>query len=512
MSLRGRTITVTAQPIPIESQIASDDAQQQSGGLGVFGVVLMVVAAAAPLGAVGAAMPLVFAMSGTSGAPLYFILIMALLLIFAVGFIRMSNQTEESGALYTYVRVGLGKAIGFGTAAVAGFGYTTGVIAISAISGVTTVSLIQEYTGIVLPWWVGSFAIITIFGVLGYRSIDLSAKVLGIILVLEIVIVLLMDITVLGQGGREGITLEPFNPMLLTSGAVGLGLLFTFTCFAGFEATTIFRREAKNPKRTIPRATFVALIITGVFYMLAGWALAVGVGIDGIAEEANNNPDGMVGMIIQEFMGTAMFNIFMVMFVTSLAAAGITFHNVVTRYMLTLAQEGVLPKFLSIAHPTYRSPSRASLVLTVLVAVALAVLAITGTDPVGEAYFWLQGLTTLGIVFSLFLTAIAVLAYFIRIKAQGIWATRVAPTLGILGFVTILYLALTNYSVVMNGSQSAANGVMLLMLGIFVFGALYGTWRAKKQDVADILAIQDPNLTKQHPLAGQDDIFEKLKK
>ena len=48
--------------------------------------------------------------------------------------------------------------------------------------------------------------------------------------------------------------------------------------FIGFEATAIFRDEAHDPHRTIPRATYVALIIIGVFYTLSCWAHRVGVG------------------------------------------------------------------------------------------------------------------------------------------------------------------------------------------------------------------------------------------
>ena len=65
------------------------------------------------------------------------------------------------------------------------------------------------------------------------------------------------------------------------SGSLGIGLLFAIISYVGFEATAIFRDEARTPERTIPRATYVALILIGVFYAVTSWALISGWGDDG---------------------------------------------------------------------------------------------------------------------------------------------------------------------------------------------------------------------------------------
>ena len=43
----------------------------------------------------------------------------------------------------------------------------------------------------------------------------------------------------------------------------GIGLLLAATGFLGFEATSLFSEEAKNPLRTIPRATYAAICVIG---------------------------------------------------------------------------------------------------------------------------------------------------------------------------------------------------------------------------------------------------------
>jgi amino acid transporter len=59
----------------------------------------------------------------------------------------------------------------------------------------------------------------------------------------------------------------------VVSGSLGTAIMFAIASFIGFEATAVFRDEARDPERTIPRATYLALILIGVFYTLSSWAV-----------------------------------------------------------------------------------------------------------------------------------------------------------------------------------------------------------------------------------------------
>jgi Amino acid permease len=64
-------------------------------------------------------------------------------------------------------------------------------------------------------------------------------------------------------GGEQG----PFSEMKFagtfptdfTVPGMGAALMFAFACFVGFESTTLYGEEARNPERTVPRATYVAI-------------------------------------------------------------------------------------------------------------------------------------------------------------------------------------------------------------------------------------------------------------
>ena len=87
---------------------------------------------------------------------------------------------------------------------------------------------------------------------MGYRQVDLSAKVLMLLILLEFAIVVILDVSILISGGDSGLNLQPFTWSQITSGTPSIGFLFCFAGFIGFEATTIYSEEANNPSISVP--------------------------------------------------------------------------------------------------------------------------------------------------------------------------------------------------------------------------------------------------------------------
>src|SRR5690625_5489383 len=156
--------------------------------------------------------------------------------------------------------------------------------------GVQAGNLLAAFTGIELPWWLITAVMLLIVGLLGYRKIDLAAPVLGVVLVLEIIAVVTLDVGVLASG-RE-LTAASFSLTEALSGAPGLGLLFAFLGFFGFEATAVFRGEARDPLRTIPRATYIAVLLIGVLYTVSSWLVISRLGEGRAAAASAAAPDG----------------------------------------------------------------------------------------------------------------------------------------------------------------------------------------------------------------------------
>ena len=167
-------------------------------------------------------------------------------------------------------------------------------------------------------WALAAFAVVT---ALGHFNIDLSRNVLGVLLIAEVAIVLALDAAVVFTGGHEGLSTGFLHPAQIVSGAPGIALLFAILSFIGFEATAVFRDEARNPLRTIPRATYLSVILIGVFYTVSTWALITAWGESQVVDKAVADPSGLLPGATEQYLGLVGLHIIQVLFVTSLSLA-----------------------------------------------------------------------------------------------------------------------------------------------------------------------------------------------
>ena len=450
--------------------------RQLKGNLGVPSIVFMVVAAAAPLGVIGGVVPLGLASGNGAGFPATFIVSTVILLFFAVGFTALTPYVEEAGAFFSYVRKALGFPAGIGIAFVALVSYVAIEAGVYGLLGPAGGAVVELFGGPALPWWLFAALAFAVTTFLGYRNIQLSSRVLAVLLTAEIAIVLVLDAVIVAQGGDHGLSNGIVNPSAIFSGSVGIGLLFALISFVGFEATAIFRDEARTPEHTIPRATYAALILIGVFYALTSWALVSGWGDVEAVSRATDSGSTFLSDTAQRYIGVAGNDIITVLYFTSLYACILSFHNVVSRYVFALSQRDVLPASLSRPHDKHGSPHRASLWISGVVAISVLLAVVFGLDPAAQFYTWFAGATTVGIVILLIATSVAVLVYFAHDRrGYSQWRVRIAPSLGLIGLVGSLILILVNLKDLVGGSSVLAWVIVGLLVGAFALGAIVGT-------------------------------------
>jgi amino acid transporter len=439
--------------------------------LGVWSIAFMALAGASPLGAVIVAVPIVAAVSQNPALPLFFLGATVILTVFTIGFTRMARHVANAGAFYSYIQAGLGRITGTGAATFAMTSYTMLSVGTVIYLGVVSADAIHQLTGVSSPWWIWTAAWWLIISTLGYRDIELSAKVLGVVLVLEIVVVIVIDMAVILNGGAVGVTAASLNPTLLSDGFPSLGLMLAFLSFIGFEATAVFRNEARDPERTIPRATYIAVIGVGLFYAFAAWAITVGVGVAGTVAAATSDPAGIMPGLAGKYVSPIMQDITMVLLVSSMFACVLTFHNVLTRYVYTVANKGVLPRRLGEVSRKHRAPSRASITVTIVIGVLVVAVSIPGWDPVAEVYTWLAGGATLGVIVLMALSSLAVLVFFWkRADARsGVWSTTMAPLVALVCLTALVGLVVRNFAILVP-DQAAASVLLVVLFASFGLG------------------------------------------
>jgi amino acid transporter len=467
--------------------------QKLSGNLGVGSIVFMVVAAAGPLTVIGGGTPVGFLLGNGAGFPLSYAISGLVLLIFSVGLGAIVKAVPKPGAFFTYIGYGLGRPMGVGAAWAALLCYTTVQVAVYAYFGA---SLNLDVTTLGLPsapWWVYSMAALAIIGVLGYRAIQLSARVLSVLLIGEVGLSLALAFAIVFQGGAEGLSLVPFTLPAFTSGSPGVGLMMAVAGYIGFESTAVYRDEARDPDRTIPRATFLAVIAIGLLYSFVSWALVMGWGPDKIVDAAAADTTGLILETAMKYLGTVGAVLIQTFLLTSLFACALSFHNVITRYQHAMGGISLLHARVGSVHEKHGSPSFSSLIQSGTAAVVLIFLTAIGWDPVLQIFTWLSGISTIAVLILMALTSVAVVVYFTRrgrAVSSGLWQSRIAPIVAAVGLIVIAGIVIAYFPALVGGGWDLASVLLATVPAALVVGIVQALV-IKKRRPADYENIID---------------------
>lgn len=460
----------------------ADHAAQQPGRLardaiGVPGIVFLVLAAVAPLTVTIVVTPLAIALGNGGGLPGAFLLASIALLLFGVGYAKMSQHVVNAGAFYAYVTRAVGPRAGVATAYVAVLGYNSFMVGATSTSGFFFDLVLDDLFGIDLGWQFWSAVTLVGVLILGRRGIDLSAKILGVALVLEVAIIVVLDISVLVQTGWD---FSGFDPDLVFAGSVGIALLFCFTAFLGFEAVALFGEEARNPPRTIPRATYTVIIAMGLFHTITALSLISAFGAEqagGVANDPEAGGPGAYAINVSiEYLGTFLTDVLQILLLVSLSAAFLALHNVATRYLYALGRARLLPSALGRTHERHRAPHVASAAQVAFNVVFVVAFIIAGADPLLTITASMTGFGTLAIVGLQAAAAISIVVFFRRRSDPRLWSTAIAPALGGAGLVAVFILAVVNFDTLAGTDAPAISLLPWLVLVVVVIGLAVGQW------------------------------------
>jgi amino acid transporter len=219
----------------------------------------------------------------------------------------------------------------------------------------------------------------------------------------------------------------------------------------GFESCTAFAAETKDPKRNIPRAVILSLVIQGLFaylleYFAAGYMVsekltstdATGAVVTGMAAAgASSAPVGDMAILVgNSLLGGIGFGLMISIAVTvGLAILGTTLSclNTAVRVSYAMAQDREMPELLGAMHGRFATPHRA---IWVLVVVSIVIAAVGVQSVVG-----LTGIT-LASNFGTFvlygLTCVWTIVAFAERKERHMLKHLIVPALGLVANVAML--------------------------------------------------------------------------
>jgi amino acid transporter len=423
--------------------------------LGVPSVVFFGVAGAAPLTVIIGAISTIYAIIGNTAVPIVYLVVAAVLSLFTVGFVAMSRHIVNSGAFYSYISHGLGRVIGVGAAFVALPAYSLMQIGLFGLFGAAASGILAEL-GLQASWYACALAAWGLVAVLGLLWVDLSGKVLAILLLAEISVVLIYDVVMVARPAGGSVSFAPLSPVALFTPEVGSMMVLAIAGFVGFEATVVLSEEARDPRRTIARATHWAVLLAGLLCGVSAWAMAVSTGPDRIAAVAAEHQTDLVFALVAPHVPGALVDIGYVLFLTSVFAALLAFHAAVARYQFALGREGVLPSAWGRTHPRTGAPLMGSVTQSLLALGVLSAFAYFGTDPLVYIFAWLTTIGGLGVLLLMWSASAAVIAFFVRNPGrENVWRAYLAPLLAFFMLTIILGATIVGFGELLQVSGSS---------------------------------------------------------
>ncbi|MFD7999519.1 APC family permease [Streptomyces mirabilis] len=456
------------------SGAVEDGALRQT--LGAWHLILLVVAAAAPMAAVVGIVPVAFAFGNGAELPLTVLGVSLVLALFSVGYSAMSRRIVSTGAFYSYVTHGLGGVAGLGAAFVAMVSYVVVVTGALAYFGYFSQVAVAGITGWSCSWiWFAAIGGLLVAG-LGYRGIDLSFRVIAVLLVAEFVIILCLVASIIGRLGTHAFPMKSFSFQAVGSGTPGIAVMLVFLLFIGFESAALYSEEARDPRRSVARATYGAVAVMGAFYVLTTWVTVGAVGAGRIMRTAQGATGDLYFTLTADFLAPWVSQLMEVLVATSMFATALALHNVASRYLFSLGRQRCLPGMVGRVHTRYGGPHVASVVVSIITTSIVVAGFLSGMSPMVGLGTVAAGLGTVGVMTLQCLASMAVIGYFRRHGEGSWWSTLIAPLLALAGMGFGVMLAITRFDLLSGASNAYVNALPALIGVAFLSGAGYSLW------------------------------------
>jgi amino acid transporter len=355
--------------------------------------------------------PLAFASAGQGTWLAYaFGTVMLLFVVFCLN--QFTKRSETSGTMYAYTGRGLGPKAGvlsgwtliwsyffIAVAGMTGFAVFCGQL-LSALGYHGSVHPIFFFAASALLCWLVAYKDIRVSSIL-----TLALEGLSVTCILALAFVVLF---------KHGFHVDTQQTSLKGIGLRGMGLAIVACIFSlvGFESATALGGEAKNPRRNVPRAVIVSLIITGAFMVFMSYVEVAGTRHYGTPFSAIGAPLN----VLSQIYGVSYFKIpISIGAMVSFFSLSLSCLNAGSRIIFPMARHGIFSGHLGKAHVTNRTPHIA---ITVYIALIFAVPSFLSifTNPL-TAFGDAGTLAAFGFLLAYYLITVAAPAYLKKIGA-----------------------------------------------------------------------------------------------
>jgi amino acid transporter len=216
-----------------------------------------------------------------AGAAAPLAVVIAAIGVIGLGWIvaEYTRKIQAAGSLYDYVTDGLGSRVG----TAAGWLYYAGILALGAgilpmIGGTIHDTILAEFNVQPFPYWLWDVLLLVVVALIMFFGVVLSTRLQLTLAMISVTVVLIFSIFVIIKSGGLHHVATGFSPGSSPTDWKGVlfGVLYGVLLFTGFETSANLGEETENPKRNIPRAVLISVLVIAGFYVIGTFAQVSG--------------------------------------------------------------------------------------------------------------------------------------------------------------------------------------------------------------------------------------------
>lgn len=469
-------------------------ARRQVPGLRTRDLVGLLATAHSPLTALWLVIPAAIVSGQVIASPLIFLIAGLIMLVFVLGYGGLARRMRHSGGLYVQVMQGLGRPLGVGAAAVTILGYLLVLAGLYSATAALLKALVLDVTKIDLP-----LALVVILSVLtvlaaSRLSIRTTARIASFIAVEQIAVILWLDTAAIRKPAGGHVSFTSLDPAWILTGSFAAALVYSITAFVGSEAAGAYSGELRDPRRSIPTATYLGYALTTAVLVISGWAVSVAVGPQDLPLRVVSQGGAFVPGLIYQLTGgsKAVSDLLLGNLVLAIIASGLMFNHASARLLSGLARDRLLPAAFAVRRRGL-PPRAMTIAIQPLAAGAIALIAVWAT-PDGVVPGWMVIGGSLGISGVLTLVSASAAVWFLRGEADeggffGWEGQVIAGLLSTLSLGLIFLYGVTHVRSVIPSAPARAGWLVGTAIAtVFAMGVVWAlTLKAKRRDLYDAI-------------------------
>jgi APA family basic amino acid/polyamine antiporter len=372
-----------------------------------------------------------------NGIWLSFIIAATVASITGLSYAELSSRFPEAGAEYVYVEQSFGKRLAWLV------GWL--IIAGSVFGGATVAMGFSLYFSALFntPVLLIAFAMLIIISIILILGVQETASLTIIFMIIEaigLIIIIFIGIPYMGS-------VDYFELSNGFKGVIQAGVLIFFG-YLGFEGITRLAEETENPKKNIPKAIIVSILITTVFYILVGISA-----ISVIPWNELANAKAPLALVAEKVFGQNSFLILSVIALFSTFNTALVMLLSGSRFIYGIAKRKALPSIFLSVQKRFKTP---------WIAIIVIVLASMG-------FLFLKDLKTIAnltnfTIFAVFIAVNLAVIYF-RYKKPSDVGFRVPISIGKLPLIPCLGIITSIFMIINLDYNVLILGLTLILIG-----------------------------------------------